>query len=91
MHAQHPGRMALVLDLMEPMRPVVDAVVLGFVQRQPLAPADCTLREDGVCRLNPQLARTMARKVGEMVDGEACVIELIARIDKPSTTPMRPQ
>jgi len=59
----HSGRRnapALVLDLMEPMRPRVDAAVLRFVRDQCFSGADFVLRSDGVCRLNPQLARRVA-------------------------------
>jgi hypothetical protein len=46
---------------MEPERPKVDRAVLGFLKSEALHPADFTLREDGVVRLNPQLARNVAR------------------------------
>jgi CRISPR-associated protein Cas1 len=58
-HTQWRERQALVLDLMEPMRPVVDRAVLGFVQQHMFSDGDVTLRHDGVCRLNPQLARNV--------------------------------
>jgi CRISP-associated protein Cas1 len=61
MHASNSGRDALVLDLMEPLRPIVDRGVLEFVQSQTFHPADFTIRSDGVCRLNPELARSVAR------------------------------
>jgi CRISP-associated protein Cas1 len=80
MHALHPGRSALVLDLMEPMRPVVDRVVLGFFQSQAVSPGDFILRDDGVCRLNPQLARMVAARVGEAVDAAVCVRDVVGRV-----------
>lgn len=43
--------------MMEPGRPVVDAAVLKFLTRTELTGADFTIREDGVCRRAPQLAR----------------------------------
>jgi len=48
---------ALVYDLLEPLRPQVDRRVLDFVQEQTLDPRDFLLTECGVCRLHPQLAR----------------------------------
>ena len=42
---------------MEPLRPIVDRKVLEFVQQHTFAPGDFTLLQNGVCRLNPQLAR----------------------------------
>jgi CRISPR-associated protein Cas1 len=59
MHASAPGRDAFVLDLMEPMRPVVDRKILEFVQSHTFHPADFTIRSDGVCRINPEMARSV--------------------------------
>jgi CRISPR/Cas system-associated endonuclease Cas1 len=47
-------------DLMEPMRPIVDRKVLEFVQSHTFHPADFTIRSDGVCRLNPEVATQVA-------------------------------
>jgi CRP-like cAMP-binding protein len=47
--------------LMEPQRPIVDGKVLEFVQAHTFHPADFTIRSDGVCRLNPEMARQVAR------------------------------
>lgn len=60
LHSGYRGAPALVLDLMEPLRPAVDAAILGFVAEQVFTGADFTLRSDGVVRLNPQLARRVA-------------------------------
>jgi CRISPR-associated protein Cas1 len=60
LHACRPGRVALVYDLMEPLRPQVDRLVLGFVQGRSIDPRDFILSERGVCRLHPQLARAVA-------------------------------
>jgi CRISP-associated protein Cas1 len=57
LHAFEKYRAALVCDLMEPLRPVVDRAVLEFVQLQMFQRADFTIRSDGVCRLNPQIIK----------------------------------
>lgn len=62
LHASRPGRVALVYDLMEPLRPRIDRLVLSFVRSKTFAPNDFVLGPDGVCRLHPQLARQMARQ-----------------------------
>ena len=54
LHACRPGRMALVYDLMEPLRPHVDRLILGFVHSHTFSPDDFVLAENGVCRLHPQ-------------------------------------
>jgi CRISP-associated protein Cas1 len=46
---------------MEPERPKVDKAVLAFLRAEALHPSDFTIREDGVVRLNPELARNVAR------------------------------
>jgi CRISPR/Cas system-associated endonuclease Cas1 len=63
MHYERDGSPAFVFDMMEPERPKVDCTVLGFLKSEALHPADFTLREDGVARLNPELARRVARLV----------------------------
>lgn len=60
LHASHPGRAALVYDLMEPMRPVMDKAVIGFLTKETLHPADFPLQEDGSVQVHPELARRVA-------------------------------
>lgn len=60
MHHSRPGFPAYVYDLIEPERPKVDGVVLGFTQSKKFSGADFVLRKDGACRLSPQLARMIA-------------------------------
>ena len=48
---------AFVFDLMEPERPKVDRLMLDFVEDHVFDPADFVIRSDGVCRLNPEMAR----------------------------------
>ena len=61
LHKHSVERPALVFDLMEPQRPIVDRMVLEFVQAHTFHPADFTIRPDGVCRLNPEMARTIVQ------------------------------
>ncbi len=60
MHYDRDGAPAFVFDMMEPERPKVDRAVLAFLRSEALHPADFTIREDGVVRLNPELARRVA-------------------------------
>lgn len=59
MHYDRDGAPAFVFNLMEPERPKVDRAVLSFLKSEALHPADFMIREDGVVRLNPELARTV--------------------------------
>lgn len=52
---------SFALDLMEPMRPVVDRAVLKLISEETFSGADFQLQSDGVCRLNPELARSFSK------------------------------
>jgi CRISPR-associated protein Cas1 len=57
MHEGSGGSSKFIFDLMEPERPRVDRAVLDFVKGHVFDPADFVIRSDGVCRLNPEMAR----------------------------------
>ncbi len=63
MHHEERGKPSYILDLLEPERPKVDAVILDFVQSQKLSPADFVLTKNGTCRLSPGLAKMVAAMV----------------------------
>jgi CRISPR-associated endonuclease Cas1 len=55
LHADVKGRDSMVLDLIEPLRPTVDAYVLRFLERRPLRKADLISDPRGVVRLRASL------------------------------------
>ncbi len=61
LHIGRRGRADFVLDLMEPLRSIVDRKILEFTQTHTFHPDDFTIRSDGVCRLNPEIARHISR------------------------------
>jgi hypothetical protein len=61
MHDGRDGSSKFVFDMMEPDRPKVDRAVLSFLKSEALHPADFTIREDGVVRLNPELAMRVVK------------------------------
>jgi CRISPR-associated protein Cas1 len=63
MHEGSDGSSKFIFDLMEPERPRVDRGVLDFVKKHVFDPADFVIRTDGVCRLNPEMARMVVAKV----------------------------
>jgi CRISPR-associated protein Cas1 len=63
MHEGRDGSSKFIFDLMEPERPRVDRAVLDFIKGQVFDPADFAIRSDGVCRLNPEMARMVVAKV----------------------------
>jgi CRISP-associated protein Cas1 len=48
---------------MEPERPRVDRAVLDFVKGHVFHAADFVIRADGVCGLNPEMARMVMARV----------------------------
>jgi CRISPR-associated protein Cas1 len=56
MHSDRDDAAAFVFDMMEP-----DRAVLSFLKSEALHPSDFTIREDGVVRVNPELARRVAQ------------------------------
>jgi CRISPR-associated protein Cas1 len=65
LHTYNVDRPALVFDFMEPLRPLVDRAVLKLAQSHTFHAADFTIRSDGVCRLNPEMARHVVTSVTE--------------------------
>jgi CRISPR/Cas system-associated endonuclease Cas1 len=57
MHEGSDGSSKFIFDLMEPERPKIDRAVLEFVKRHVFDQADFVIRADGICRLNPGMAR----------------------------------
>jgi len=58
------GSSAFVFDMMEPERPKVDRAIVEFVKAHKFHAADFVIRSDGVCRLNPEMARVVVFMVG---------------------------
>jgi CRISPR-associated endonuclease Cas1 len=61
LHANRPGRLALVYDLMEPVRPIVDRAILKFIQKRIFSPADFISSKNGLCRVHAQLAKAIVQ------------------------------
>jgi CRISPR-associated protein Cas1 len=59
--SEHGTYPAFALDRMEPLRPVVDRAILELVKTTTFSGGDFSIQPDGVCRLNPELARRIAQ------------------------------
>jgi CRISP-associated protein Cas1 len=57
------GSSSFIFDSMEPERPKVNRAVLDFARGHVFDPADFVICSDGVCRLNPEMARMVVAKV----------------------------
>jgi CRISPR-associated protein Cas1 len=72
---------AFALDRMEPMRPVVDRAVLQLIDSTTFTGADFSIQPDGVCRLNPGLARRVTQLAMEYCAASG---QLVLDGDQPS-------
>jgi CRISPR associated protein Cas1 len=70
--ASRSASSAFVFDLMEPHRPLVDRRILEFVKGHVFHSADFIIRSDGVCRLNPEMARCVVGLAGTAYDCYNC-------------------
>jgi CRISPR-associated endonuclease Cas1 len=60
LHTDKRYRGSLAHDLMEPVRPVLDGLVIDLIAEYLLARGDVYETREGVCRLGPSLARPVA-------------------------------
>jgi CRISPR associated protein Cas1 len=60
-HVGTPARDSLACDLMEPVRPKVDAFLLDWITREPLKRAWFFEQRDGNCRLMSMLAIELSK------------------------------
>lgn len=60
LHADQRYRGSLASDLMEPVRPAVDQVVLEVFAKRALTKDDCIETNDGTCRIGRLLARDLS-------------------------------
>jgi CRISPR-associated protein Cas1 len=70
-HDMRADRHSFVFDAMEPQRPVVDRTILDLIGGETFSGGDFILQRDGVCRLNPDLARTIAATVAALLGQRA--------------------
>ncbi|MDE2200872.1 MAG: CRISPR-associated endonuclease Cas1 [Rhodospirillales bacterium] len=80
LHQNLSDRPALILDLMEPLRPAVDAIVLHLLTSETFHPADFTIGRDGTCRLHPALARRVVREAQSVPATSAALSGLMTQI-----------
>ncbi len=80
LHTYRLGRVALVYDLMEPLRSWVDRFTLDFLGSHTFSSSDFILTNHGVCRLHPQLARQTATLCVSSAAVERSVTWITARL-----------
>jgi hypothetical protein len=75
-----PGRAALALDIMESVRPQVDAYVLALLGQRTLSTADLAETTTGACRLSYILAAELARTLPRWREAIAPHVERTAQL-----------
>jgi CRISPR-associated endonuclease Cas1 len=79
-HADQKSRDSLALDLMEAVRPEVDAFVLDLLATRTFGARDFHETREGVCRILPPLTHHLAANAPRWVKAVAPVAERIAKI-----------
>jgi CRISP-associated protein Cas1 len=78
-HSDQPNRDSLSLDVMEPVRPTVDAIVLDLLRRQTFRYKDFRETPDGSLRLNLRLATELSKSAPILAEQLAPVVEWVAK------------
>lgn len=79
MHVDAPSRDSLACDLMEPVRPQVDAYVLDWISREPIRREWFFEKGDGNCRLMSSFAIRLAETTAMWGRTVAPIAEWVAR------------
>jgi len=79
-HADAKGRQSLALDIMEPIRPEVDAFVLDMVERRTFRKAEFTETSDGHVRLLAPLTHELAETIPQWVKSLGPIAEHVAHV-----------
>jgi CRISPR-associated endonuclease Cas1 len=79
-HADAKGRQSLALDLMEPVRPEVEAFVLDMVERRTFRKAEFTETSDGHVRLLAPLTHELAGTMPQWAKSLGPIAEHVAHV-----------
>jgi CRISPR-associated endonuclease Cas1 len=79
MHADQRARNSLACDLMEPVRPLVDAWALGLLASRTFRRSDFFETREGVCRIIPPLTKLLAETAPRWGAAVAPVAERLVR------------
>lgn len=78
-HADEANRQSLAADVMEPVRPHVDAFVLNLARTRTFTPKDFGETREGACRLSSSLAHELAPTMATWAKLVAPYAEAVAR------------
>ncbi len=80
LHADQRGRDSLALDIMEAVRPMVDAFVLDILRTRVFRASDFFETRQGVCRVLPPLTHSLAETAPTWAKYVAPVAERVAHV-----------
>lgn len=80
LHMDAPNRASLACDLMEPVRPQVDAFVLDWISRSPMKREWFFEQRDGNCRLMGEFAAQLSETAPKWRAAVAPLAEWVARV-----------
>src|SRR5436190_1715166 len=80
MHADKRYRASLASDLMEPVRPIADAMVVELLEPRELRKGDVLETRKGVCRLGPSVTKDLAKFAPQLTNAVARPAEELARV-----------
>lgn len=92
MHTDKLARDSLALDILEPIRPIIDGHVLDLLDRRRFRAADFHETPDGHCRILPPLTHELAEESHRWVPCVAMVAEDVAHMlarDSAAPIPLR--
>ena len=89
LHVDQGSRDSLPCDLMEPVRPKVDAYVLGMLRARGFNKADFFETREGICRIMPPLAKELAATGLRWQKDLAAITERVAKSLIDVVTPAR--
>jgi hypothetical protein len=78
-HADQKSRDSLALDLMEPVRPLVDRLILEILEKRLFTAHDFFETAQGNCRLMPSVTRGLAELTPKLAAWVGPVVEDVAR------------
>jgi CRISPR-associated endonuclease Cas1 len=79
-HSDTKGRQSLALDLIEPVRPVVDAFVLDLLMQRTFRKVEFTETPDGHCRIKAPLTHELAESLPQWAKAVAPIAEEVAHV-----------
>lgn len=79
-HADKDGRASFVFDLMEPVRPAVDRLVLEFIRRRTFGEHNFHEVQEGFCRLDPSTAESITPWLAKLRGAAAAIVGEVLRL-----------